>query len=213
MSSTASITDHVTGIPWVSQKPKLGCCEAPPKCVVRSGRCKSHFLHGYTEWVGWCDMSMHPFMIYVILYLYYRFLCSISSLCCCKRKRFGIPLGVLKLMSLILVKLNCPVRDDLSFLTWGLRLHRTACLQGLQKLTCTGGSAPWPAGPAEGTSPATAWPHTAPPASPHSSGCISAQKKNKKAVRPMHPLHQRWHKASDKRKWTNHGFCNYYYYL
>ena len=42
----------------------------------------------------------------------YRFLCSITCLCCCKRKCFGVPLHVLKLMSLILVQLNCPVRDD-----------------------------------------------------------------------------------------------------
>ena len=54
-------------------------------------------------------MSTYPFIIYVILYLYYRFLCSI---CCCKRKCLCVPLHVLKLMSLILVKLNCPVRDD-----------------------------------------------------------------------------------------------------
>ena len=33
--------------------------------------------------------------------------------CSCKRKCFGsVTLHVLKLMSLILVKLNCPVRDD-----------------------------------------------------------------------------------------------------
>ena len=49
--------------------------------------------------------------------LYYRFLCSITWLCC-KCKCFGVPLHVLKLKSLILVKLNCPVRDDYSFLTW-----------------------------------------------------------------------------------------------
>ena len=59
-----------------------------------------------------CDMSTHPFIIYVILYLYYRFLCGITCLCCCKRKCFGVPLQALKLMSLILVKLNCPVGDD-----------------------------------------------------------------------------------------------------
>ena len=52
------------------------------------------------------DMSTHPFIIYVILYLHYRFVCSITCLCCCKRKCFGVPLHVLKLMSLILVKLN-----------------------------------------------------------------------------------------------------------
>ena len=34
----------------------------------------------------------------------------------CKCKCFGVPLHVSKLMSLILVKLNCPVRDDLKFL-------------------------------------------------------------------------------------------------
>ena len=34
----------------------------------------------------WYDMSMHPFIIQVILYLYYRFLCSTTCLCCCKRK-------------------------------------------------------------------------------------------------------------------------------
>ena len=33
----------------------------------------------------------------------------------CKCKCFGVPLHVFKLMSLILVKLNCPVRDDLKF--------------------------------------------------------------------------------------------------
>ena len=49
------------------------------------------------------------FIIYVILYLYYRFLCSITCLCCCKRKCFGVSLHVLKLMSLILINLNCPV--------------------------------------------------------------------------------------------------------
>ena len=48
-------------------------------------------------------MSTHPFIIYVILYLYCRFLCSITCLCCCKHKCFGVPLHVLKLMSLILV--------------------------------------------------------------------------------------------------------------
>ena len=54
-----------------------------------------------------------PFIIiYVILYLYYRFLRSITCLCCCKRECFGVPLHVLKLMSLTLVKLNCPARDD-----------------------------------------------------------------------------------------------------
>jgi len=37
---------------------------------------------------------------------------SITCLCCCKRKCFGVPLHVLKLISLILVKLNCPVSDD-----------------------------------------------------------------------------------------------------
>ena len=31
---------------------------------------------------------------------------------CCKPKCFGVPLRVVKLMSLILVKLNCPVRND-----------------------------------------------------------------------------------------------------
>ena len=56
--------------------------------------------------------SAEPYR-YVILYLYYRLLCGITCLCCCKRKCFGVPLHVLKLMSLILVKLNCPVRDDL----------------------------------------------------------------------------------------------------
>ena len=60
--------------------------------------------------VCWCDMSTYLFIIYVILCLYYWFLWSITSLCCCKC--FGLPLHVLKLMSLILVKLNCPVRDD-----------------------------------------------------------------------------------------------------
>ena len=59
----------------------------------------------------WCDMSMHPFIIYAILYLYYRFWCSITCLCC-KRKCFGVRLHVLKLMSFTVVKLNCPVRDD-----------------------------------------------------------------------------------------------------
>ena len=51
----------------------------------------------------------------VILYLYYRVLCSTTCLCCCKRRCFGVPLHVLKLMSLISVMLNCPVWDDLSF--------------------------------------------------------------------------------------------------
>ena len=36
----------------------------------------------------WCNLSMHPFIIYVIFY--YRFLCSIACLCVCKRKCFGI---------------------------------------------------------------------------------------------------------------------------
>ena len=62
--------------------------------------------------VCWCDKSMHPFIIYVILYLHYRFLCSTTHLYSYKHKCFGIPLHVLKLMSHILVKLNCPVRDD-----------------------------------------------------------------------------------------------------
>ena len=139
---TNCVTNHVLGIPWVSQKPKLGCCEAPPKCVVRSGRCKSHFLYGYTVCVCWCDMSTQPFVIYVILYLYYRFLCSISSLRCCKRKCFGIPLRVLKLISLLLVKLKCPMRDDSSFLTWlevyvctgqhASKAHRNSLALGVQ---------------------------------------------------------------------------------
>ena len=43
------------------------------------------------------------------------FLCSVTCLCCCKRKCFGVPLHVLKLFCLILVKLNCPARDDSSF--------------------------------------------------------------------------------------------------
>ena len=38
-----------------------------------------------------------------------------NSSYCCKRKCFGVPLHVLKVMSLILVKLNCPVRDDEGF--------------------------------------------------------------------------------------------------
>ena len=61
---------------------------------------------------------LHPFIIYVILYLYYRFLCSITCLCCCKYVCSGLPLLVLKLTSLTLVKLNHPVRGDYSFLTW-----------------------------------------------------------------------------------------------
>ena len=56
-------------------------------------------------------MSTHPFIIYVTLYLYYRFLCSIAFLCCCKHKCSGVPLiYVLKLMSLVLVKLDCHVQ-------------------------------------------------------------------------------------------------------
>ena len=54
-------------------------------------------------------MRTHPFIIYVILYLYDRSvfsLCSITCLCCGKRRCFGVPLHVLKLMSLILVKFN-----------------------------------------------------------------------------------------------------------
>ena len=74
----------------------------------------------------WCDMSTHPFITDVILYLYYKCICRITCLCCCKRKCFGIPLQitsihVLKLMNLILVKLNCPVRDTerwWMFSTW-----------------------------------------------------------------------------------------------
>ena len=57
-------------------------------------------------------MSTPPFIAYVILYLYHRFLCSITCLCCKRKKFFGVHLHVLKLTSLILVKLNCPVRDD-----------------------------------------------------------------------------------------------------
>ena len=45
-------------------------------------------------------MSTQPFIIYLTLCLYYRFLCSITCHC------FGVPLHVLKLMSLTLVKLN-----------------------------------------------------------------------------------------------------------
>ena len=63
-------------------------------------------------------MWVRTFLIYVILYLYYWFLCRITCLCCCKRKCFVVPLHVLKLMRRILVKLNCPVRDDYSFLNW-----------------------------------------------------------------------------------------------
>ena len=51
-------------------------------------------------------MSTHPFIIYVTLCLYYRFLCSITCLC------FGVPLHALNLMSLILVTFNYPVSDD-----------------------------------------------------------------------------------------------------
>ena len=54
------------------------------------------------------DMNTHPFIIYVILYLHYRFLSSITCLCCCKRKCLGVPLHVLKLMSLILVRFELP---------------------------------------------------------------------------------------------------------
>ena len=46
--------------------------------------------------------SVQPYR-YVILYLYYWFLCSITCLCCCKRKCFDVPLHVLKLMSLTLL--------------------------------------------------------------------------------------------------------------
>ena len=86
--------------------------------------------------VCWCDMSTHAFIIYVILYLNYRFLYSIICLCCCKCKSFGVLLHVLKLMSLILVKLNCPVRDDSSFLTW-LSILSSLPLSKFVTLSCT----------------------------------------------------------------------------
>ena len=67
--------------------------------------------HEYLHVYNLCDFTF-------VLYYIYRFLCSITCLYWCKRKCFDTPLCVLKLMSLILVKVNCPVRDDWSFLTW-----------------------------------------------------------------------------------------------
>ena len=65
-------------------------------------------------------MSMHLFTIYVIFCLYYGFLSNITSLACgwvvINVNVLAFLSHVFKLMSLILVKLNCPVRDNKSFL-------------------------------------------------------------------------------------------------
>ena len=67
---------------------------------------------GCTDTIRETAVKSHPFIICVILYLHYRFLCSIMYLCCCNANVLVFLLRVLKLMSPMFVKLNCPVRDD-----------------------------------------------------------------------------------------------------
>ena len=57
----------------------------------------------------YCDTPVYNLCDFIFVL---QILCSITCICCCKHKCFGVPLHVLKLMSLILRKLNCPVRDD-----------------------------------------------------------------------------------------------------
>ena len=102
----------------------ISCPTLPPSLIIHtvSEDTKHHEREKGVQIRSWkyffcvnIDGWHNPFIIYVILYLYYRFLCSITCLCCCRRKYFGVSLHLLKLMSLILVKLNCPVRNDYSF--------------------------------------------------------------------------------------------------
>ena len=89
--------------------------------ITKVNTVTSHSTHWQIDHCPYIVQCISTFLIYVILYLYFCVcVCSITCLCCCKRKCFGIPLHVLKLMSLILVQLNCPVKDDYSFFTWHL---------------------------------------------------------------------------------------------
>ena len=82
-------------------------------CVQSMAECMYLSLINIGVCVCMCaDVTCKYAPIYNLCDLYYRFVCSITCLCCCKCKYFGVPLYVFKLMSFILVKLNCPVRDD-----------------------------------------------------------------------------------------------------